>query len=308
VDDYRGYSRFLFNRYKEIYGSEFEAFLEVMDREPRLSIRVNTLKAERDPLAEALREKGFKVDIQYDGPCLTVVEGPFALASTNEFLQGKFYIQGLAEMAIVPQLGPLPGEINWDMCAAPGGKTTQMAEQMDNTGAILATDVSMEKLRALKNNLARLGVSNTIAIRGDARKLAAKTRFDRILLDAPCTGSGVIRKDPSRKSSRSLKDVMFMSSIQRGLLQKAASLLKDSGTMVYSTCSLEPEENEMLIDWAISNLPFEVEPWKKSFLKASPGFTRPFGTALDESVSMCARVHPHINDSNGMFFAILRKT
>jgi NOL1/NOP2/sun family putative RNA methylase len=193
------------------------------------------------------------------------------------------------------------------MCAAPGGKTTQMAEHMANTGAILATDVSLGKLMALKNNLARMGVVNTIVLRQDARKIKSSARFDKILLDAPCTGSGIIRKDPSRKDSRSLKDISFMSSVQKGLIQKAVMMLKDTGVMVYSTCSLEPEENEILIDWAIRNLPLEVLPYSDSFLEISPGLTCPFGKELDSQVQRCGRIHPHINDTNGMFFAILRK-
>lgn len=308
MEDLRGYSRFFFERYRELYGSDFQSFLEVMDREPRESIRANSLVTKPGTLAQDLRKKGFVIDEKKEAPFLISRGGPFPLASTSEFLQGKFYIQGLAEMAVVPQMDCRAGEANWDMCAAPGGKTTQMAEHMENSGAILATDVSQEKLRALKNNLARLGVTNTIVIREDARRLEAPLKFNKILLDVPCTGSGIIRKDPSRKSSRSIKDVTFMSAIQKGLLQRSVKMLEDSGTLVYSTCSLEPEENEILIDWAISSLPLELSAPKKSFLKISPGFTDPFGKELDGSISKCGRIHPHLNDSNGMFFAILKKT
>jgi len=308
VDELRGYPRTSFERYRELYGNDFVRFLDTMDMKPRQSIRVNTLKTDPESLESSLTEKGFELRRVDGGACFLVDGGPFPLSSTVEFLQGMFYIQGLAEAAIVPQLGCLPEETNWDMCAAPGGKTTQMAEHMENAGAILATDVSMDKLRALKNNLARMGVVNTIVLRQDARKIRSKARFDKILLDAPCTGSGIIRKDPSRKDSRSLQDVTFMSSIQKGLLQRAAAMLKSSGEMVYSTCSLEPEENEMLVDWAIKNLPLEPQSPRKGFLEISPGFTSPLGKKLDSSVGKCGRIHPHVNDTNGMFFAILRKT
>ena len=307
MEDKKNFPTLFFERYSELYGEGLTAFLETMDRKLPLSLRVNTLKTSPGELAKALTEKGFEIFQYGDGSYVKVLKGPFSLASTTEHLQGLFYIQGIAEMDIVPHMGCGTGELVWDMCAAPGGKTSQIAEHMGNTGTVLASDVSADKIKALKNNLARLGVTNSVVIKKDARKMVSEIQFDRVLLDAPCTGSGIIRKDPSRKRSRTMKDIVFMQSIQKGLLRKAVNILKEGGMLLYSTCSLEPEENEMVMDWALNNLPVDLAPIEEGFLDISPGFVNPLGRELDPRISLCGRIHPHVNDTNGMFLAKLIK-
>ncbi|MBN1786478.1 MAG: RsmB/NOP family class I SAM-dependent RNA methyltransferase [Candidatus Methanofastidiosa archaeon] len=296
-----------YERYRDLYGPDFKNFLECIDRPLPESLRVNTLKATPEHVIDSLCSKGFGIDSLWDGRCILVKEGPFSIASTNENLQGMIYIQGVAEMAVAPQLGCHEGDRVWDMCAAPGGKTTHLAELMRGGGAILATDVSPEKIKALKNNIARLGVRNAIVMKKDARRLSTATRFDSILLDAPCTGSGVMRKDPSRKSSRTMKDIFFMQSIQKGLLQRAASSVKEGGILLYSTCSLEPEEDEMVVDWALSNLPLKLTSLESSFLDISHAYANPFGIELDKSIELAGRIHPFTNDTNGMFIARFKR-
>ena len=178
---------------------------------------------------------------------------------------------------------------------------------MGSTGAILATDVSREKLSALTNNVARMGCTNTIIMSADARHWHAPRPPEYILLDAPCTGSGTMRKDPSRRYSRTMKDVMFMQGIQKGLMSQAARELCDGGRLLYATCSLEPEENECVVDWALHSLPLEILPLGDSFVELSPGYTEPLGMQLSESVGMTRRIHPHRNNSNGMFMALFKK-
>lgn len=307
VDDKKNFPALFFERYSDLYGDEINSFLDTMDRKLPLSFRVNTLKTTPFELVDSLTGKGFEIFQYGDGRYVRVSKGPFSLASTTEHLQGLFYLQGIAEMAIVPHMGLGRGELVWDMCAAPGGKTSQIAEHMENTGTVLASDVSAEKIKALKNNMARLGVTNSVVIKKDARKMVSETQFDKVLLDAPCTGSGIIRKDPSRKRSRTMKDIVFMQSIQKGMARKAVNILKEGGTLLYSTCSLEPEENEMVIDWALKNLPVDLAPLEKGFIDISPGFVNPLGQELDPRMSLCGRIHPHVNDTNGMFLAKLIK-
>jgi len=175
------------------------------------------------------------------------------------------------------------------MCASPGGKTTQISEFMGNRGVVLAFDV--DRIEALKNNIQRLGVENCIVFKKDSTKLDIEAK--NILLDAPCTGSGIIRKDPTRKHSRSMN------------LEAGIRSLKKDGELIYCTCSLEPEENEYVIDWALKNFDISLEEinTKINGKKLVDGFQKPFGKRLDSEVKKCKRFLPHIHDTHGMFVA-----
>ncbi|MHC1604661.1 MAG: NOL1/NOP2/sun family putative RNA methylase [Candidatus Methanofastidiosia archaeon] len=307
MDSCRGYKAEFYSRYEKFFGKDFRNFLRYQDMPLKKSIRTNTLKTTSIQLERLLSRKEFRFKKIGDFDGFIIQKEPYSISSLPEHLFGYFYIQGVAEMAVVPQLAPKKGEFVWDMCAAPGGKTTHLSQAMEDKGVIVATDVSDEKIVALKNNVARLGVKNTIIVKKDARTFNISKKFDKILLDAPCTGSGIIRKDPTRKVSRNLSDIFFMQAIQKGLIKKAIDAVKRGGTVLYSTCSLEPEENEFVIDWAIRNLSVEVSPLKKSFLKFSPAFTKSFGRGISHEIGACARIHPYVNDTTGMFIAKIIK-
>ena len=298
-----GYTQESIKRYMDLFGDDIEAFLKANETEPRTYLRVNTLKISSNKLKRRLQKKG--VSLQEVGGALLVKESPFSLSSTPEYLLGYFYIQGIAEMQIAPLLNPEESVI--DMCAAPGGKTTHLAQIMGNKGFIIALDVNNNKIKALKANINRLGVTNTIVYCMSALHFTYKS--ERILLDAPCTGSGIIRKDPTRKYSRDSADIDFCSRLQKDLLKKGVENLKHNGILLYSTCSLEPEENEMVIDWALKNLPVEIEPidFSVNYTPAVKGFRNPFGTNLHRDVVYCRRTLPHVHDCNGMFVAKLRR-
>lgn len=296
----------MYERYKELYGAELDSFLSAIDRPLDTTLRVNTLKTSLNALSAHLRRRGVSLEF-IDTVGMRIIDSPFSLASTPEHLFGHFYLQGAAEMAVAPQLACARNESVWDMCAAPGGKTTHVCQLMGNTGVVVATDVSSSKLQALKNNVARMGCRDTIIIQTDARTFTPSTKFDKVLLDAPCTGSGVMRKDPTRKTSRGQEDIAFMQALQKGLIEKAIASVRPGGTVVYATCSLEPEENEKVIDWALRTQPVKTEPLLASHAVISPAFTAPFGKRLNEGVSLCGRIHPHTNDSNGMFIARLTR-
>jgi NOL1/NOP2/sun family putative RNA methylase len=298
-----GYKQESVKRYMDLFGEDIEAFLKANEAEPRTYLRVNTLKISSNKLKRRLQKK--EVSLQDVEGALLVKESPFSLSSTPEYLLGYFYIQGIAEMQIAPLLNP--GESVIDMCAAPGGKTTHLAQIMGNKGFIIALDVNKNKIKALKANINRLGVTNTIVYSMSALHFTYKS--ERILLDAPCTGSGIIRKDPTRKYSRDSADIDFCSRLQKDLLKKGIENLKDNGILVYSTCSLEPEENEMVIDWALKNLPVEIEPidFSVNYTPAVKGFRKPFGTNLHKDVVYCRRTLPHVHNCNGMFVAKLRR-
>lgn len=299
-----GYKQETIKRYVDLFGEDTELLLKANEIEPKVYIRVNTLKISQQKLVERLQNRGVEL-IQVENG-LIVEKSPFSMSSTPENLFGYFYIQGIAEMQIAPLLHP--EGIVIDMCAAPGGKTTHLAQIMENKGVIIAIDVNEEKIKALKANVNRLGVENCIIYLMSALKFSHRSK--RILLDAPCTGSGIIRKDPTRKYSRDFADIRFCSQLQKDLLQKGVEDLEEKGVLVYSTCSLEPEEDEMVIDWALNNLPVRIEPlhFTVNGVPAVEGFTHPFGNSLREDIRCCRRVLPHVHDCNGMFVAKLKKT
>lgn len=225
----------------------------------------------------------------------------FSAGATTEYLSGLYSIQEAAAQLPVMLFTELRNKIVLDACAAPGGKTTQVADLMGNSGAIVALDVEKRRLVALSNQLERCRVKNVVVYVKDARKiLQFKTRYDCILLDLPCSGNFVT--DKGWFGRRTLKDVERNASLQKEILAATEKTLKDDGEIVYSTCSLEPEENELNIDWAIRNLNLRVE---KVDCYGSEGLTDIFGVHLDSSIERCRRIWP--GETQGFFLCKLKK-
>jgi 16S rRNA C967 or C1407 C5-methylase (RsmB/RsmF family) len=188
-----------------------------------------------------------------------------------------------------------------DACAAPGGKTVQLADSMHNTGAIIALDIKEQRLTALVNQLERCRVRNTIVYFLDSRQVSdLKTSFDRILLDMPCSGN--FATDKKWFDRRTIKDVERNAALQREILAETVKTLKDNGEIVYSTCSLEPEENELNIDWAVRTLSLQVE---EIDCYGQNGLTNVFGKRLDSSIEKCRRIWP--DQTQGFFVCKLKR-
>jgi 16S rRNA C967 or C1407 C5-methylase (RsmB/RsmF family) len=188
-----------------------------------------------------------------------------------------------------------------DACAAPGGKTVQLADLMSNTGALVALDVEKRRLAALSNHLERCHVGNALVYYFDARQASRlNLKFDRILLDVPCSGNFAADNDWFER--RTLKDVKRNARLQREILTEAVACLNDDGEIVYSTCSLEPEENEVNMDWAIKHLNLQIE---EVDCYGQKGLTDVFGSQLDISVEHCKRIWPA--ETQGFFVCKLRK-
>lgn len=262
----------------------------------RQAIRINTLKISETKLVKILKAKGITLEkIPYIENAY-FYESKFSLASSPEYLFGYFYIQDAASQLPVKVLNPKPGELVLDMCAAPGGKTTQMSSLMKNEGTIIALDIRNDRLSSLRNNLERLGCKNIMVYNKDAEYAEdLGLKFDKILLDAPCSGNFCI--DDGWFSKRNLSDFNEKAFIQKRLLKTGVRCLKDGGILVYSTCSLEKEENEEVIDWALNELGVEL-------IDLNLGIGEP---GLIDTCCITRRLWPNSTNTQGFFVAAMIK-
>lgn len=293
-------------RYLALLGSEAEKLLETSEDSIMKTIRVNTLLTSVEELAERLEEKGAKTRSHpYIWYGLVVEETPYPIGALHEYMQGLYTIQGPASMMVVPALAPESAKRTADMCAGAGVKTSQIAQHNTAT-AIIATDINRRKLLALKNNMSRLAVFNVTALHMDARWLTKLGTFDAILLDAPCSGEGLLPFKRGRWP-RSFNDILSRVELQLELLDAALDALAPGGAMVYATCSISVEENEYVVSTLLENRgDFEVE--EPGYTAGSPGITKYLDLDLDPSVAKCRRFFPHRNATEGFTICRLVKT
>lgn len=285
-------------RYKEL--TDLEPFLEYSLKQLPKTIRVNTLKATIEEMKKRLKlsqipwcKEGF------------TTEG-YALGNTMEHFLGYFYIQSAASMIPPEVLDPKESELILDMCASPGSKTSQIAAKMKNTGLIIANDVEYKRMKPLTMNLQRCGVSNTIFTMMHGR-FFKDLEFDKILVDAPCTGIGIIRKSLNTIQTWNPNMTKMMSGIQKQLIATAFGCLKEGGTLVYSTCSLEPEEDEEVINSLLEeydNAKVEKIDIEIKRSKAINSFEK---KEYNSEVKNCLRIWPQDNDTEGFFATKIRK-
>ncbi|MEM4239645.1 MAG: RsmB/NOP family class I SAM-dependent RNA methyltransferase [Candidatus Woesearchaeota archaeon] len=273
--------------------------------EIKQAIRANTLRIPEDVLINRLNSLGVKLSkISWLQHGYFVEHSMFSLGASVEFLLGYFYIQEAAAQLPVEVLGPKPGEIILDCCAAPGGKATQLAQLMHNNGAVIALEKKSHRLLSLRNNIERMGASNVIIYHLDAVKASQLgIKFDKILVDAPCSGNYAGDKDWFIK--RNIEDIRKSSRFQREILSACLEMLKPGGILVYSVCTLEPEETELNMQWLIDNCNAKIEPVNVSI--GDKGITRVFGQELHKSIANCRRFWPHKTGTEGFFIAKVRK-
>jgi NOL1/NOP2/sun family putative RNA methylase len=269
----------------------------------RQAIRISIVNSKNpSDVEKRLRGLGLvlsKIPFLQDG--YWVEKTRFSVGATTEYLSGLYSIQEAAAQLPVMLFTELRGKTVLDACAAPGGKTTQLADLMGNRGVIVALDVEKRRLVALSNQLERCRVKNVVVYEKDSREISQlNMRYDRILLDLPCSGNFVT--DKGWFGRRTLKDVERNAALQKEILAATEKTLKDEGEIVYSTCSLEPEENELNIDWAIRNLNLRVE---EVDCYGSEGLTDVFGLHLDNSIERCRRIWP--GETQGFFVCKLGK-
>jgi len=268
------------------------------------SIRVNTLKTSHEKLIHRLNKNGVILnEIPFVQNGYFVERSKFSLGAINEFLQGYYYIQEAAAQIPVEVLDPKPSEIILDACSAPGGKTTQIAQHMKNKGMVIALEKKPHRIISVKSNLERCGITNTVLFPADAREAHLSGMiFDKVLLDAPCSGNYVT--DPSWFQKRTMEGINNSVQMQRELLKAVVAVTKKNGLIIYSTCSLEPEENELNMAWALKELPVKLE--KIDLPIGDSGLTNVFGKELPKEISYCRRFWPHKTNTQGFFIAKLR--
>lgn len=292
--------------------SDFKKFSEIIHTQPRNFIRCNTIKISPHELMIKLRKK-WKVEQLFQGhPEIILIDQdlmPGELGNSLEHFLGYYYVQEISSMMSALALDPQPEELILDLCASPGSKTTQIAARMQNTGTIIANDFKIQRIKILSSNLEKCGVTNTIITRLDAITLCAKLarnniKFDRILLDVPCSGEGILRSSPKTFEMWNEKVVNNLSRQQKKFLAFAIKLLKKGGTLVYSTCTHAPEENESVINFALKNFPVQIESIHLP-LKCRPGITSWESESFNSELEKVCRIYPQDNDSEGFFVAKL---
>lgn len=270
--------------------------------ESRQSIRINQSNAKQKKLPERLSGLGVQIEkISFLEAGYWVCKSRVSAGATAEYLLGFYSIQEAAAQIPATLFTGLKGKTVLDACAAPGGKTVHLADLMVNSGALVALDVNKRRLAALSNHLERCHISNAVVYNLDARQASRlNLKFDRILLDVPCSGN--FASDKEWFNRRTLIDVERNSKVQREILAEAVKCLASNGEIVYSTCSLEPEEDEMNMDWAVRNLGLNIEEVN---CLGEKGLTEVFGRKLDVSVERCRRIWP--GDTQGFFVCKLSK-
>ena len=291
------------NRMKTFLGEEYDDFLKSYDLPPVKAFRVNTAKISVEDFEKLNIFGNEKIPYTENGFYLTydkVGNHPYHHA-------GMMYVQEPAAMAPAECLDV---EKDWwvlDMCAAPGGKTTQLKNKLGEDGVLLSNEIIPSRCKILTGNIERLGLHNTVTTCMDTEKLAKtfpKT-FDLIMLDAPCSGEGMFRKDDTAIAEWSVKNVKMCAERQAEIFENAAKLLKDGGYIIYATCTFSLEENEMTVDKFLQNHPeFEILPVKNEVKKATADGIL-FDGCKNKNITYARRFYPHIAKGEGQFMAVL---
>lgn len=288
-------------RYSKI--TDFDKFIEYSLKPKRKAIRVNTIKTDVDEIKE--RMHGLK-QVPWCNEGFWVKEGEIAVGNTLEHFLGYIYLQEASSMIPPLVLSPKDNDTVLDMCAAPGSKTTQIAAMMNNKGILVANDNGFIRLKPLTINLRRCGVTNCMVTLMEGR-FFKEEMFDKVLVDAPCSGVGTIKKSLRSVYEWNPNSIKTFAGIQRQLIEAGFNSLREDGTLVYSTCTLEPEEDEGIIDYMINKYDnLKVEKINLN-VKSSEPITHFENKEYSPEVKKCLRIWPQDNDTEGFFIAKIKK-
>ncbi|KAF1851040.1 NOL1/NOP2/sun family putative RNA met [Cucurbitaria berberidis CBS 394.84] len=311
---YYGYSEFLADKLLNLFPPrEAFAFFEANETPRPIVIRTNTLRTHRRDLAQSLINRGVQLEPvgKWSKVGLQIFESQVPLGATPEYLAGHYILQAASSFLPVMALAPQENERVLDMTAAPGGKTTHIAALMKNTGCIFANDANKDRSKGLIGNIHRLGVRNSVVCNYSALEFPrVMGGFDRVLLDAPCSGTGVIAKDASVKTNKTEADFMKLPHLQKQLILSAIDSVdhhsKTGGYIVYSTCSVTIEENEQVVQYALNKRP-NVKLVETGLTFGKEGFTNIGGKIFHPSMKMTRRYYPHTYNVDGFFVAKFKK-
>lgn len=299
----------LSNNFKEnmkiILKDEYEDFLNCFGAKAKKGLRINTTKIEDKDLMSLLN-----IDLKSVPWCKNGYYYPedFRPAKNFCYNAGLYYIQEPSAM-IVGSIIPIEkGDKVLDLCAAPGGKTTHIGARLDNTGLIVSNDISASRCKALLKNVELMGIKNVTILTETANRLASKftSFFDKIVIDAPCSGEGMFRKSDMNIKEWSIENIDKYSKVQKEILEDAEKMLSPGGIISYSTCTFNTKENEEVITWFLNkHKDFKLLPIDHSYYSVSTGIS---DDEFHKDIRNCARIWPHKNNGEGHFLALLQKT
>ncbi|KAJ7774721.1 NOL1/NOP2/sun family RNA met [Mycena metata] len=310
ICSYYGYNEFLAEKLFHLFSvPEAIEFFEANEVPRPVTIRTNTLRTRRRDLAQALVNRGVNLEPigKWTNVGLQVFESSVPIGATPEYLAGHYMLQAASSFLPVIALAPQPNERVLDMASAPGGKTTHIAALLQNTGVVFANDANKARTKSLTANVHRLGCKNVVVCSYDGREFPkVMGGFDRVLLDAPCSGTGVISKDASVKINKSERDFTLLSHLQKQLILCAIDSVspesKTGGFVVYSTCSVTIDENEAVVDYALRKRP-HVKLVDTGLEFGREGFTSFRGKTFSPSLSLTRRFYPHVHNMDGFYVA-----
>lgn len=302
----------LVSRWMEQYGEDTAAAIcKANNESPPVSVRVNRARISRDELMHKMEEQGLKVAASGVSPDGIIVKSGGNMALTDWYREGLLSIQDESSMLVAEAVDPESGMRVLDCCAAPGGKTCHMAERMEGGGEVIANDIHPHKVKLIEDQAARLQLGNVQALSGDALELGtrfASESFDRILLDAPCSGLGVIRRKPDLKWTKTPEDIKEITKIQRDLLDRVSVLLKPGGVLVYSTCTIEPSENEEMVRQFLAHHPeFKPAPELPEWQRFGREASRKDGETGKTGETIGLQILPQHYHSDGFYIVRLTK-
>lgn len=291
---------------KEILGEDYEAFLTGFDGQRQYGLRVNTLKMNLEEFERVAPFHLKKVPWISNGYFYNAEDVP---AKHPFYSAGLYYLQEPSAMTPASRLKVQPGERVLDLCAAPGGKATELGAALQGEGLLVANDINTARAKALLRNLELFGISNSFVTNEPPHVLAERFPefFHKIMVDAPCSGEGMFRKNPAVVDSWKEKGPEYFSKLQREIIVQAADMLLPGGMMFYSTCTFSPLENEKTITHLLKERPdMEVVPME-DYENFAEGLTSYKDEAFDESCKLCRRIWPHKMSGEGHFMALLHK-
>ncbi|MBI5439735.1 MAG: RsmB/NOP family class I SAM-dependent RNA methyltransferase [Deltaproteobacteria bacterium] len=294
-----------FGRYSEVI-PDFQDFLAALARPAPDHFRVNTLKTEVEEVVGRLGAEAIRAEPEPWCPFVFRSGGGRSLGATLLHSLGHIYVQSASSAVSALALEPRPGERVLDLCAAPGSKSTLIAQLMSDEGSLVANEPSARRLKSLTNNLERMGITCAVVTGYTGQNLPGKLRFDRALVDAPCSGEGTWRGPEARPKPAEPAFRGYLARQQKALVRRAYDCLEPGGTLVYSTCTYAPEENESVVSWLVGETGARLLPIGLD-LAGLPGLRRWEGERYPEEISLARRLYPHRFDSEGFFVARLAK-